>query len=376
MLLLLHSNHTMSTPDTRTPCASHPDRAAEHTCVWCSRPVCSECAVEDIVREQVFCSAGCQRATATIEAEHPRLTAEELLEGLEHPIAQGRKLWLRSFKPVVVEVGLPVTVAAVAMVVLSQWWSGLWSAGSFMVVFPVMVLMGAALALIGVVLSREHTGVAIDNPYVWTGQRFIPWTVTWMIVSTAVVFGYFLFIIPGIYLALRLFWADEFALIHRAGPLRAVAASWRLSSGAAGEIFRFQFVLSFALMAVWIPAVIVCVVVVNALETGFPAGALHNIALAGLGSFVLVLVYAFSHACEIAYFYGLRAEAAGLLDEQEDHTQAGETLDRHGHPLCPHCGAAYDPRDYREDAETIRCSACQGELEITRSRGRIVFSDS
>lgn len=31
-------------------------------------------------------------------------------------------------------------------------------------------------------------------------------------------------------------------------------------------------------------------------------------------------------------------------------------------PACPHCGAEYQPDDYREDVPDRRCSVCKGEL--------------
>lgn len=31
--------------------------------------------------------------------------------------------------------------------------------------------------------------------------------------------------------------------------------------------------------------------------------------------------------------------------------------------VCPHCGAPYDPEDYRPDTEHIYCSTCRGEIE-------------
>jgi len=31
-------------------------------------------------------------------------------------------------------------------------------------------------------------------------------------------------------------------------------------------------------------------------------------------------------------------------------------------PACPHCGAKYQPDDYREDVPDRRCSVCKGEL--------------
>ncbi len=335
----------------------------------CGRPLCPDCVVEDVAADRVVCSQRCRQVVSEVGAWAPRLTDADLLCALEHPIVEGRRLWVRSLQAVVNQVAIPVALAAVAMAVLSSWWTSRWAPDSVMVAMPVLVLAAIAFAAVGVVLSREYAGLGTTGSLAWVAGRLVPWALTWAIVAVAVLAGYLLFILPGIYVALRLFWADEFALMHRTGPIASVVASWRLTRGSAGAIVRFQFILSYAQLVVWLPAFAVAAVGVNLVRLASPPEVLGAAIQAGFGALLVTVAYAFTHACEIVYFYGLRAEASGVLPEPavwDPEAADNPAFNLEGRPLCPSCGTAYDPREYRDDLERGRCVACKGELVIVR----------
>jgi hypothetical protein len=327
--------------------------------------------VEDIALEQVVCSEGCRRQAMSVQGTGAVPSDAELRDGRAHPIARGFRLWRRALLPLAAEAALPVALAAAAMAGLHSWWIHLWPDDSLLVVVPPIFLVAVSLALISVVLSRQLTGVGAGSLYVWALRRILPWLVTWALVIGAVIAGYMLFVLPGIYVSLRLFWADEYALVHDCGPLRAISASWRLSNGVTGEIFRFQFVLGFAQLAVWMPAVVIMAFAFNIADGFGSANLVADAVSAFIAAAVLVTCYGFSHACELCFFYGLRA--GGLENGSEHEPEQGipgdrrvsipvNARDRQGRPLCPHCGHPYDLADYRPDATILLCSACKGVL--------------
>jgi hypothetical protein len=169
-------------------CTTHPDQYALGACATCGRPLCAACRVENLAEERAYCSPACL-AAASARSLHPGRTAPELADALRSPIRSGWRLWLRS-------------------------------AG----------------------LSRAHTGAAGGSPWPHVAPRLLPWAATWLVYGVVVGVGSLL-ILPGMLAAIRLFWADEFALVHGVGPRAALRESLRLTRGLAGRIFGFQFLL-------------------------------------------------------------------------------------------------------------------------------------
>ncbi|MGI9431540.1 MAG: hypothetical protein ACR2PQ_04965 [Myxococcota bacterium] len=168
------------------------------------------------------------------------------------------------------------------------------------------VIWAAGCAAVAVVLSRAHTRMPGGNPWGHVAARFLPWATAWALSAIATVLGFVMLIIPGIIVGTRLFWADEFALIHRQGPIASIRQSLDLTKGVAGRVFGFQFALGFASYVVWIPLIVGFVAASTALGQ-LDATPLRTLLL-NLGMAVLGLHgYAAFHAPEVAYFYGLRA---------------------------------------------------------------------
>lgn len=120
-------------------------------------------------------------------------------------------------------------------------------------------------------------------------------------------------IIPGIYLSLRLFWAEEFALVHGAGPIQAIRESWDLTTGLAGSVFVFQFLAGLAAYGVFIAMGLAAVSVGAALEM-LPTPITKTLRMV-LICWGLLIGYAGLHAPEIVYLYGMRAERSTSFGE-------------------------------------------------------------
>ncbi len=287
---------------SRRNCINHPDRLGEMECDLCGEAMCTACHVDAIAADREYCSIACAR-----EAESG--AAERYRAGVERPYATGLVLWRDSLRGL----AMATLPAAVVIGVAVQVDPGLLSddpdaaaAASPWVTLAVFLAFVYGILVAQVTLSQQHTELIDGSPHAWVLRRIVPWALTWLLVLVGTVFGYFLLVIPGIILGLRLFWADELALAHRLGPLRAAQESWAITKGRARDLFSFQFVAGlFAWVAVF-GALMVAVYPV-----GFAAG------VVGLGSdgvllfamtWVFFMAYAAVHAVQVAKFYGTLAE--------------------------------------------------------------------
>jgi hypothetical protein len=172
-----------------------------------------------------------------------------------------------------------------------------------------LAAFGFGIALTQVIISRQYTGRVQGNPYTWALRRFVPWVLTLALVLAATFLGMLALLIPGIYIGVRLFWADEFALTHQAGPLQALKESWNLTKNNAGAVFTFQFLAGLAAYLVIIAGVLLLAgmeLAIDALGRPEYLGPLE-ITLILL---VIFVGYGALHAPEIVRLYGMRAERA------------------------------------------------------------------
>jgi len=241
------------------------------------------------------------------------VSEKELVEGFSRPIVTGWKLWGRSIKTLILHC-LPIAFLTSVLngVILSFADPGdpQQSVQASLVLGLLTVVMFVfGIALTQVVLSQQYTRLVQGDAYVWTFQRLVPWTTTWILMMSGVLLGFLFLIVPGIILALRWFWADEFALVHRAGPLRALSESWRLTRNEVRPMFFFQFLVGIAAWPVWIIAGIVLTgseMAIGVLGSGLVVGVISLTVV----YLVMLLAYAAIHGPEIVYLYGMRATRA------------------------------------------------------------------
>jgi hypothetical protein len=289
-------------------CALHLDRAAVGECASCYRPYCAECAVEELSTEVTYCSVECRdRATGAAASRNELLAA-----AAEAPIRSGWRLWFWNLPSTTAHAAPIAAAVALGVVASGSSLRSLLDEEAAQIVPPAVAVICGGLfaygfALTSVLLSAAHVGHDLGNVYVWTAKRFVPWVGTWALVFAATLTGLFLLIIPGIIAALRLFWADEFALVHSANPVAACRESWRVTEGHSGAIFVFQFVLGLAEYLVLIPALVLFVGIQIFVGTLDPSRLVAFFEL-----FVVILLaygsHGSVHAPELVYFYGLRAK--------------------------------------------------------------------
>ena len=116
---------------------------------------------------------------------------------------------------------------------------------------------------------------------------------------------------------MRLFWADEFALVHGKGPIAALRASWQLTRNAAGPVFMFQFILGWAQNLILLPAIIGITALLAGLESiGWSHPDRLTIFEGVVLPLILFIVYGAMHAPELVEFYGMRAARASLTPDE------------------------------------------------------------
>jgi hypothetical protein len=339
--------------ETTRYCAKHADRLGVALCDRCGAPFCAAqgCRFEDIVTDEEFCSQYCKDQHTKAQSGLLAATDYALLEGFEHPIKTGWRLWARSVRDLCLYTA-PLAFVMGLLGSLIPGPEGVTGAESFRVLggtaIFLLLMFAFGIALTQVILSQQYTGLVKGNPYWWTLQRFIPWALTAIIALAAAFLGMLAFIVPGIIIGLRLFWADEFALVHQAGPLDAITNSWQLTRGKMGAIFIFQFLAGLASSVVLIGGGVIITLSNAAIQV---LGSSYSLELVELTVAYLVIFvgYGSLHGPEIAYFYGMRTRSV-VRSTKEAHTPGDDRAERicssckatipASDRFCGHCGAA------------------------------------
>ena len=290
-----------------TRCAKHPEELAIDACDHCGKPFCGSCCVEEVGAEKLFCSESCRAESAAGRPATIWLTEDDLIAGFEAPIRTGWRIWWRSIPvfvrhiaPLALVIGLLAWRDAEA---LDQGGAGGGEA------FVVLLLLAFGVALTQAEMTSQYTGLVEGNLYVWTLRRFLPWLVTEVLVLGLTFLGFLAFVFPGLILGLRLFWADELALVHGTAPHRALQESWDLTRGGLRSIFKVQFLVGLAAHLILIAGVLVAVLIFSGLGAIGRPDWLAPLELALL-YLIMFIGYAGLHAPEVAYFYGMRADRA------------------------------------------------------------------
>ena len=289
-------------------CRRHLGIPAVGTCRRCDKAFCAACRVESIATESSYCSAEC--LDAVLRADHGQsITDEALLAGYRAPFRSGSITWLRAFADLNSGVA-PLSILAVSLPLLLGGFQsgGPGLNGRLTVALIAVAVFGAAA--VSIVISRSHTGHAGGPALLHALQRFVPWVLTWLLMLGVTIVGYLLLVVPGIYWSMRVFWADEFALVHRVSPFRALDESWQISRTQAGKTFALEFVLGFVLFGLVFAFGFTLAMLYVSVAPLLPEVRLRDAVFAGLGMHLLLLIYAFAHSIQVAMFYALRRMAS------------------------------------------------------------------
>ncbi|MDX9856487.1 MAG: hypothetical protein RBT76_01720 [candidate division Zixibacteria bacterium] len=305
-------------PAAPVSCSNHPGIPATVTCDHCGRAVCDQCCVSLIARELDFCSDTClQRYTAQNRTEYgspdrPPISNQQLIENLRHPFVNGARLFSRSFLPLIQKVALPLSALIVALLASMGGLSARqysYEATGFKGTLLSLVCLACwafVIFAMNMLTSRIYTGGSTRNLYSQVARSFFRTLGAWIIFLLGVLIGAVMLIIPGIIAGVRLFWADEYALLHGMGPIRAARASADLTRGYAWPTLKHQLLTNLMGELLLVAAIIGLNFSIHPIMTVFPEYTQMAIIISVL-VLALTLTYAFVHASEVVYFYGLRA---------------------------------------------------------------------
>ncbi len=303
--------------DPSQTCAKHPGTPATMACGRCSMPLCSECGFDDAEGTR-FCSRACAGEIRPGGRARPQRRQDDG-QGI---VEAGVRLWLRSIGGILL-LALPIaTVIGVTFPPLARMTEG-GDPEEFtradMAMFGVFLLGAFGCSAVALLLARKHTGEGEGSIWLQALKRFPFLVTTWLMMAVVVALGYLALIVPGIFLAMRLFWADELALVHGRNPVAAFRESWDLTRGITLHVFFFQFVLGlgFYLLLIpfgilWFGGALVLMIfgdVSGGAEVGEFLGAFW-------GAVCLIALYGLIHAFEVVKFYSLRERRAELTVEQ------------------------------------------------------------
>lgn len=80
-------------------------------------------------------------------------------------------------------------------------------------------------------LSRESDFIKMDHILEHFGRNFITLVLLYILIIIAVFFSFLFFILPGIYVGIKLFIAPAVAVIEKRNPFDAISRSWDLVQG-------------------------------------------------------------------------------------------------------------------------------------------------
>ncbi len=321
-------------PAAPVSCCNHPGIPATVTCDHCGRAVCDQCCVSLIARELDFCSHTClQRFTAQHRLEdgspdRPPISNQQLIENLRHPFLNGARLFSRSFVPLVQKVALPLTALIVSLLStvggLSGGWFSYEATGFKGTLLSIVCLACWAFVLftMNLLTSRIYTGGSTRNLYSQVARRFFGTVGAWIIFVLGVLIGALMLIVPGVIAGIRLFWADEYALLHGMGPIRAARASADLTRGYAWPTFKHHLLASLLGELLLVAAFVGLNFSIHPIMPHLPGYTQLVIIISGL-VLALTLTYAFVHASEVVFFYGLRAQKYEE-ERKKERTQESE----------------------------------------------------
>lgn len=106
-----------------------------------------------------------------------------------------------------------------------------------------VVLQYYSLAFYKITLDITDGGEAEFSTFSKVGRLFIPYLFTSLLVGIIVFAGLVIFIIPGVYLGVRLAYAPMFVITNGANPLDAIQQSWALTSGYFWKILGLTLLL-------------------------------------------------------------------------------------------------------------------------------------
>jgi hypothetical protein len=106
--------------------------------------------------------------------------------------------------------------------------------GDFLIGMLLLAFSSCALLTVSlshIKLAHDHDEVEFDELFSSFGRNFFTLFILYFIIIIALFFSFMLFIIPGIYVGIKLFIAPAVSIIEEKNPFEAIGRSWDLVQG-------------------------------------------------------------------------------------------------------------------------------------------------
>lgn len=121
------------------------------------------------------------------------------------------------------------------------------------------ILGGASIILINRCLNGQQTSLSEALAMAW--RRAVPLIVSVLMLLVILIPAMALFVIPGLYLSVRLFAVQYGVVLENQSPLEALSMSWELTKGRWGQIFLALLLISLAIV---VPIMVLSVLLASA----------------------------------------------------------------------------------------------------------------
>lgn len=183
---------------------------------------------------------------------------------------------------------VPVAILALPANILPALIPGEALSAVFNVAFAILVapiLGGASIVLANRVLTGEKADLSTALAMAW--QRAGQLILTSLLLMVILIPSMALLLVPGIYLAVRLFATQYEVMLERKSPTEALEASWALTKGRWWQIFWPVFAITLVLL---VPVMILSIIFMNAAFGALVTG-LVGVAITPVLLLALLMVY-------------------------------------------------------------------------------------
>lgn len=184
---------------------------------------------------------------------------------------------------------VPVAVLALPGVLLPVLIPNMTMAAVVNVLYAILVapvLGGAMIILIHRCLAGQTTDIGAALAMAW--RRAVPLVLSALLLFIILVPAFALLVIPGIYLAVRLFSTQYAVVLERKSPIDALSASWELTRGHWWPIFGTILVITLAFV---MPLIIVSAILGAVLPWGDAIGSLLGVVVTPPLVMAFLMVY-------------------------------------------------------------------------------------
>jgi hypothetical protein len=180
----------------------------------------------------------------------------------------------------------------------------------FWMVMPVVVLLAiAAQNTVTVAASQVYLGQRIDTgAAIRRGlMRFLWQLLTYLVLLPVMVVSFLLFVIPGIYVSLRLIPLNTVVVLEDLGPFETIRRTWALGKGRVGHMF----VTTLLGLLIYLAVSVIGMIILGVVTAVLPMARDQNVS-AIISTAVAAAIYPLILVIWVVLYYDLRIRNEGF----------------------------------------------------------------